>query len=71
MYIPFCWRRPDVCICNMGKPGCLTDIDECQLQLDTCEEECVNQPGAYTCDCQEGLMLASDLRSCIGNRPVP
>ena len=29
----------------------LTDIDECSLGTDDCDQECVNTEGNYTCQC--------------------
>lgn len=32
----------------------LLDIDECTLELDSCEQICINLDGSYTCECNEG-----------------
>ena len=33
----------------------ITDIDECALKTDTCEQECENTPGGYNCNCYPGF----------------
>ena len=43
------------------------DIDECQSNLDDCENTCYNTIGSFTCDCPPGYALASANGSiCIG-----
>ena len=41
------------------------DVDECQFNLDKCEDKCTNTPGSYKCSCPYGQVLASDGYSCI------
>ena len=41
------------------------DVDECQFNLDKCEDKCINTPGSYKCSCPYGQVLASDGYSCI------
>ena len=41
------------------------DVDECQFNLDKCEDKCTNTPGSYKCSCRYGQVLASDGYSCI------
>ena len=43
------------------------DIDECQLQLDGCQQGCTNTAGSYTCSCQAGFELNADGFTCNGN----
>ena len=46
----------------------LLDVDECQSNTSNiCEQECVNVPGSFTCDCDNGYKLNADGRSCDGN----
>jgi len=41
------------------------EIDECQSnQTNTCEQMCVNVPGAFFCDCDDGYKLTADGQSC-------
>ncbi|CAI8042374.1 Fibrillin-1, partial [Geodia barretti] len=57
-------------LCNPEKPFCLgytkncTDIDECALGLDDCDENaiCTNTEGCYICTCREGY--CGDGRNC-------
>ena len=42
-----------------------SDIDECALGLDDCQQLCSNSQGAYVCSCQPGSMLQSDNRTCV------
>ena len=41
------------------------DIDECALEDDECEQECVNTVGGYQCDCVSGYAL-SGFSDCNG-----
>ena len=44
----------------------LPDINECQLNLDNCEQVCVNLVPGFQCDCNAGLtLLISDGVSCV------
>ena len=43
----------------------LLDVDECQFNLDKCEDKCTNTPGSYKCSCPYGQVLASDGYNCI------
>jgi hypothetical protein len=42
------------------------DIDECALDTDGCEQECINTPGDFQCDCFEGFLLNEDNITCYG-----
>ena len=33
------------------------DIDECKMNLDNCESECVNLIGSFECTCFDGYKL--------------
>ena len=44
------------------------DIDECLEELHTCEQNCNNVNGSYTCSCDAGYVIGLDLRSCVGKR---
>ena len=35
----------------------VADVDECLNQNGFCEQTCVNQPGSYHCECEEGYQL--------------
>ena len=37
-----------------------SDINECNLGTDTCEHNCYNNYGSYTCDCELGYVLDGD-----------
>ena len=42
-----------------------SDIDECSSDTThNCEQVCVNSEGSYTCSCNDGFTLQSDLQSC-------
>ncbi|XP_077993149.1 uncharacterized protein LOC144447117 [Glandiceps talaboti] len=57
-----CWSgyqlQPDGLLCQ--------DIDECDLNIDDCEQECINRspnetyPQGYTCECYAGFHLVND-----------
>ena len=40
------------------------DINECEEDLNTCHQHCLNTNGSYICGCDEGFTLQSDGRSC-------
>ena len=43
------------------------DFDECQSnQTNSCSQLCINAPGSYSCDCQNGYSLNDDKESCDG-----
>ena len=42
------------------------DIDECALDTDGCEQDCINTPGSFQCDCFEGFLLNEDNITCYG-----
>lgn len=43
------------------------DIDECSGEH-KCSHGCKNTDGSHACTCPEGLHLAPDLATCIGNQ---
>lgn len=43
------------------------DIDECSGEHQ-CSHGCRNTDGSHACTCPEGLHLAPDLATCIGNQ---
>eukprot|EP01026_Neomeris_dumetosa_P000808 TRINITY_DN10191_c0_g1_i1.p1 TRINITY_DN10191_c0_g1~~TRINITY_DN10191_c0_g1_i1.p1 ORF type:complete len:458 (-),score=60.17 TRINITY_DN10191_c0_g1_i1:59-1432(-) len=67
-----CWQQDDisacvdtfrghVCKCPKGWQGdgvtYCNDIDECQTEWHGCEHNCINLPGSYKCECQQGYAL--------------
>uniref|UniRef100_H2ZUI2 Collagen and calcium binding EGF domains 1 n=1 Tax=Latimeria chalumnae TaxID=7897 RepID=H2ZUI2_LATCH len=57
---------------NREKPYCL-DIDECATSNETlCDHICINTPGSYICNCEEGYFLEEDGKTCTkGQREIP
>lgn len=43
-----------------------TDIDECDNNYDECSDICINVPGGYNCDCNNGYYLMSNGKDCEG-----
>lgn len=41
-----------------------TDVDECALEMDECQQRCNNTIGSYTCSCSGGYRLQSDGVTC-------
>ena len=60
------------CICNFEMSDALlyctdsTDINECREETDSCEQNCVNTIGSYTCGCRDGYRLNRDGIACNG-----
>lgn len=46
---------------------CGTDMNECELGTDECTQRCTNTEGSYTCQCNDGYTLDSDMKTCTGN----
>ena len=42
----------------------LPDIDECEMR-DTCEHNCINSPGQFSCGCRQGFELYGETH-CAG-----
>ena len=45
------------------KPVCV-DIDECVENSTVCEQLCINEPGGYSCGCNDGFILKRDNKTC-------
>ena len=43
----------------------LSDVNEC-TDTDVCDQNCVNSEGSYECSCNQGYLLALDLKTCLG-----
>lgn len=37
------------------------DIDECATGLAMCDQVCVNEPGGFRCECNDGYKLVSPI----------
>ncbi|XP_045538982.1 collagen and calcium-binding EGF domain-containing protein 1 [Papilio machaon] len=46
------------------QPYCV-DVDECSENNGGCEQQCVNDPGSFHCECAPPLVLAPDGRKCM------
>ena len=44
----------------------LTDVNECTLNIDDCDQFCVNDIGSYHCECHTGYFRDNNSSSCIG-----
>ena len=42
------------------------EINECTMNTDDCEQECINIEGGFRCDCFEGYILDDNGRNCLG-----
>lgn len=51
---------------NQSALNVITDIDECALEVDRCEQNCHNMIGSYMCDCGEGYIVDDDGLGCEG-----
>lgn len=43
-----------------------TDIDECAIDIDPCEQMCNNNYGSYSCSCYTGYYLEDNGLNCTG-----
>ena len=41
-----------------------SDVDECLMEMDLCEQNCTNTPGSYECGCLDGFYESGF--NCIG-----
>lgn len=44
----------------------VSDIDECAMNYDSCEQNCHNTNGSYYCSCITGYRLSIDEFNCDG-----
>ena len=44
----------------------LSDVDECTLGSNGCNQNCVNTEGSYLCSCFAGYHLMSNQKTCVG-----
>ena len=58
-----------VCVCEHGWRGthCNTDVLECEELNGGCAHVCVETPGSFQCECDEGYEIVEDSVSCAGN----
>ena len=42
----------------------ILDANECISGDHNCQQTCLNQDGSYTCACQDGYLMNSDMRTC-------
>ena len=43
-----------------------TDINECSLNIDGCDQVCINTVGSFQCSCNRGYTLNPDRIMCSG-----
>ena len=43
-----------------------SDINECDLNIDDCDQLCVNDWGSYYCECFTGYFRDNNSSSCLG-----
>lgn len=47
----------------------LIDVNEC-LNTSTCDYNCTNKKGSFTCSCDVGYRLGNDGKSCTGKNNI-
>ena len=55
--------EPERCYCKMILWSD-EDVDECDQDNGSCEQQCVNSVGSYECRCGDGFALRDDARTC-------
>ncbi|XP_055988799.1 epidermal growth factor-like protein 7 isoform X2 [Sorex fumeus] len=65
--------RPGRCLCPVGWQGafCQTDVDECRAADSGCPQRCVNTPGSFWCQVQEGQCPSASGVLCPPERGPP
>ena len=43
----------------------MTDVDECAVEENGCDQICINTDGSFECACNTGYVLDEDNISCI------
>lgn len=46
----------------------LSDVDECALKSDDCQQKCTNKDGGFDCSCETGFTLNADKKNCDQGR---
>ena len=41
-----------------------SDVDECAVSSDDCQQVCTNNDGGYSCSCRSGYNLTEDMKTC-------
>lgn len=42
------------------------DVNECLIDLNRCQQVCMNTDGSFRCECESGFRLNSDQNTCAG-----
>lgn len=53
------------CALNILMMNSTSDLDECTLKSDDCQQICVDTLGSFFCQCHTGFHLADDQRTCV------
>ena len=59
-----CFCQIDTCDVRYISSTTCEDIDECSAGDHGCEHTCVNTPGSYYCECDDGYSLRDNKRTC-------
>eukprot|EP00494_Astrolonche_serrata_P026582 UN26844 len=58
--------QEDCSLCYTGwepsgeSPFTCVDIDECELEIDICDQNCSNTDGHYDCSCDDGYEVSGE-----------
>ncbi|XP_077971480.1 collagen alpha-1(XII) chain-like isoform X2 [Styela clava] len=47
----------------------ICDVDECEQEIDNCQQTCKNTIGSFICGCKDGFVLQDDRASCLPIAP--
>ena len=63
-------EKPKECL-NLLLNCLLLDLDECAMNVDGCQQNCINYPGGFNCTCFSGYrQRRTNVDSCEGDKIV-
>ena len=68
LYAYFRYQCLTVCLFQIPMSDCtiISDTNECSSNNGGCQQRCSNSVGSFSCSCNTGYRLKTDLRTCEG-----